>query len=288
MSVPQMRFVAKSKRNITMTKWVFINDGFEKEEKAFLHFRDLSFQRGYGVFDFFRLQENKPLFLEDHLDRFWSSAQHMHLQIPFDRPALKEIITQLIEKNNFPNSGIRMSLTGGYSGDDFALGKSNIIVSQHSFSEPSQAQQEAGVALLSYSHQRQLPQVKTIDYLMAIWLQPLRTQNGADDVLYHTNGYITECPRSNFFLVTQENRIVTPNESILKGITRSKVIELANETFRVEERPVHLDELNTAKEAFITSTTKRILPVRQIDKKVFGERKVSSKLLQRFYRLYNH
>ncbi|GAA4729762.1 aminotransferase class IV [Flavisolibacter ginsenosidimutans] len=268
------------------TKQVFLNGDFIEEPKAMLHFTDLSFQRGYGIFDFFRLVEMEPLFFEEHLDRFYSSAQNMHLQVPVDRGELVDVIHQLIQKNSLPNSGIRISLTGGYSTDGFNPGKPNLILSQHTFSTPSEEQREKGIRLLSHSYQRQLPHVKTIDYLMAIWLQPLKTQNGADDILYHANWFITECPRSNFFLVTGDNRIVTPAENILQGITRAKVIELAKKTHTVEVRPVRWDEIKTAKEAFITSTTKQLLSVAQIDEKVFSEREISTDLLQRFRSAY--
>ena len=263
-----------------MAKWVFLNNGFVEEEKALLHFRDLSFQRGYGVFDFFRLIEAEPLFLDDHLSRFYFSASEMRLLVTLKQNEIKDVIRQLIHKNGVPNTGIRISLTGGYSDDGFSLGKPALILSQHSFSLPEGKQN--GIRLMSYPFQRQLSHVKTIDYLNAIWLQPLIKQTSADDVLYHNNGFITECPRSNFFLVTANGHIATPPENVLKGVTRKKVIELARREFTVEERSIHLQELATAQEAFITSTTKRLLPVAAIDKKVFTEQKISRQLLQRF------
>lgn len=265
-----------------MAKWVFLNDDFVEEEKASLPYRDLSFQRGYGIFDFFRLIGNEPLFLDDHLDRLFFSAREMRLPIPVEREGLKGIVHQLIQKNAAPDTGIRIGLTGGRSDDGFTIGKPNLIISQHSFSPPTKEQRRKGLQLVSYPFQRQLPHIKTIDYLMAVWLQPFKTQAEADDILYHNNGFVTECPRSNVFVVTEEGRIVTPSENVLKGITRNRVIELARKDFTVEERPLHLNEIDTALEAFITSTTKQILPVSAIDKKVFAERKVSSALWQRF------
>lgn len=269
-----------------MSKVAFLNNNFVQEKNAVLHFSDLAFQRGYGIFDFFRLRGNEPLFLEDHLDRFYYSAQQMHLQAPLKRTELKAVIGQLIEKNNLPNTGIRTSLSGGYSADGFSLGEPNLIIAQQSFSSPKEEQLKAGITLLSYSYQRQLPHVKSIDYVMAVWLQPMKNEKGADDILYHAHGFVTECPRSNFFLVTDAGSIVTPSENILKGITRKKVIELAKERFVVEERPVHIEEIKSAKEAFITSTTKQILPVRCIDDIIFPERKISGELLQRFRSKY--
>lgn len=265
-----------------MDKWAFINNDFIKQERAVLHFKDLSFQRGYGVFDYLRLTGNNPLFLEDHLNRLFLSAEGMHLQIAFSREEIKNIIQQLIERNNFPGTGIRLGLTGGYSPDGFTVAKPNFVVSQHSFSAPEKEQVENGIKLLSYPYQRQFSHIKTIDYLMAVWLQPLLKGKGFDDVLYHTNGTITECPRSNFFIVTKNDVLITPSENILAGITRMKVLEIAKQHIKVEERRVSLDEIKTAKEAFITSTTKRLLPVAQIDDVILQERKVTVGLLEFF------
>lgn len=270
-----------------MAKWAFLNGQFLEEKEATLHFRDLAFQRGYGIFDFFRLAGNKPLFLEDHLDRFYFSADNMHLAVPLSRQELQATIFDLIGKNNLPDTGIRLSLSGGYSEDGFSLAEPNLLISQHSFTPPTPGQRRTGIKLLTCQHQRQLPHIKTIDYLMAIWLQPLRKQKGADDILYYKDGSITECPRSNFFLVTADNRIVTPSQHVLAGITRKKVLEIARNHYEVEEREVLKEEIYSAKEAFITSTTKQILPVRQIDDVVFDKHTITEHLHREFTRLTN-
>lgn len=265
-----------------MAKFVFLNNAFIEEEKAHLSFKDLSFQRGYGIFDFFRVNENAPLFLEDHLGRFFSSAKEMRLPLHLTREELTNTILALLDENNLPFSGVRLSLTGGLSEDGFSIGSPNLLISQQLLSPPTDDQVNQGIKLFSHTYRRQLPEVKTIDYLTAIWLQPKRIEKGADDILYCYNGLITECPRSNFFLVTADNTIVTPSENVLAGITRNKVLQLAKKNFAVEERAVSLAEIRTAKEAFVTSTIKQILPVSQIDDAVLTERAIGLQLLQKF------
>ena len=265
-----------------MATWVFLNDRFIEEEKAMLSFKDLSFQRGYGIFDFFRLIGDTPLFFDEHLDRFFFSAEAMRLPVPLAKKELKAAIAGLIKKNNQPHTGIRLSLTGGNAEDGFTIGSPTFLISQHPFTPPADEQVQKGIRLLSHPFQRQLPHVKTIDYLMAVWLQPKRIAAGADDLLYHQNGIITESPRSNFFLVTADDKIVTPAKEVLAGITRQKLLQLAKEQFVVEERSITMDELRTAKEAFLTSTTKQILPVAQIDETVFSQPKIAHYLLQLF------
>jgi len=251
--------------------WAFLNDQFIPEEKAVLHLSDLSIQRGYGIFDFFKVTNAVPVFLKEHLDRFYFSAGQMRLDISYSKEELKNILSVLLKKNEAVDVGVRVTLTGGYSPDGYQLSRPNLIVSLRAFAPPSKDWLSYGIKLITYEHQRQLPHLKTIDYLMPIWLQPLVKQNGADDILYHQKGIVTECPRSNFFIVTNDNRIVTPSKNILKGVMRSKLIEVAKPNFAVEERELSIEEIKTAKEAFITSTTKTILPVHQIDEHIFSE-----------------
>jgi D-alanine transaminase/branched-chain amino acid aminotransferase len=252
--------------------WAFLNEEFLPEEQLVLHASDLSIQRGYALFDFFKVVNGIPVFLSEHLDRFFFSAEQMRLEIRFSKHELKKILFELLEKNSVTNTGVRITLTGGYSQDGFQLSRPNLIILLRSYSSPLQDQLAKGIKLMSYEYQRQLPQIKTIDYLMAIWLQPLIRQHGADDVLYHQNGMVSECPRSNFFIVSHDNKLVTPSKNILKGVIRSKLIQIAKPNLEVEERELSIEEIKTAREAFITSTTKTILPVRQIDEHIFDEK----------------
>jgi len=197
------------------------------------------------------------------------------------RAELKKIIFELLERNAATDIGVRMTLTGGYSADGYQLAKPNLVITLRPFSTPTGEQLSKGISLTSYTHQRQLPEVKTIDYLMAIWLQPMLKEKGADDILYQQDGLVTECPRSNFFIITHDNRLVTPANNILRGVIRNKLVEIAHTKFVVEERDVSLDEVKTAKEAFITSTTKTILPVSKIDEHNFpSSRNITQQLRQ--------
>jgi branched-chain amino acid aminotransferase len=249
---------------------VFINENFIEEDKAMLHISDLALLRGYGIFDFFRTVNHRPLFLEDHLDRFFNSAFTMRLQFETTREELKSIIQQLIKKNNIPASGIRILLTGGYSTDNYQCTAPNLVITQHPLNPHSAESFSKGLKVITHEYRRELPDVKTTNYIMGIWMQEKIKEYQAEDVLYHFQGEVSEFPRSNFFIVTNEDVIVTPAENILKGITRMKTIELAKKVFEVEQRVITMDDVRYAKEAFLTSTTKRILPVVQVDDMIIG------------------
>jgi D-alanine transaminase/branched-chain amino acid aminotransferase len=272
-----------------MAKLVYLQDQFLDEERAFISIRDLGVQRGYAIFDFFRLIGNRPLHLNDHLDRFFYSAEQMRLEVPKTREHLKLIIKEMIWENELPDSGFRIQLTGGqgeYGTDRF---HPLLFISQMEFPFPTQAQLDHGIRLISYEHQRQLPHVKSTDYLMSLWLQPHVQQQGGDDILYSSNKFLRESPRSNIFLVTRDGQLATPGDHILKGITRNKVLELAQANFTVEERNVHMDEVAAASEVFLTSTTKQILPVSMINSIAIGDGRpgpVTKKLMEQLKEMY--
>ncbi len=250
---------------------VYLNDRFLPEKLAAISISDLNIERGYGIFDFFRLVGNQPLHLEDHLDRLYFSAEQLRLIIPKTREDLKQVIRELIWENEVPDTGIRIQITGGRTVDEVEFNSPSLIISQIKFPNPTAAQLENGVSLISYMHQRQLPLVKSTDYLMSLWLQKKLKEEGAEDILYHDKGIIRECPRSNFFMVTQNDEVCTPADGILNGITRKKVLMLAAKKFQVDVRNIRMEEIDSAREAFITSTTKQILPVTLIDRKKIGE-----------------
>lgn len=254
-----------------MIRYYCLNGKLSKVEETHLQVSDLSILRGFGIFDYFLVRDGQPLFLHDYLDRFYTSAERLGLSIPVDRSGLTRQIMELLEANGQTEAGIRLVLTGGYADDSYTPVESNLLVMQHTFKAPPAWQFERGIRLMSYNHQRELPEIKSINYLTGIRLQPVMRAAGADYLLYHDQGVIRESDRSNFFALTEEGILVTPHEQILRGITRKQVLDLAPDIVRVEERTVHMDELPTFREAFLTSSTKGVMPVVQVDETVIGE-----------------
>lgn len=268
----------------------FFKDKFIPVAEAGVSLNDLLVQRGYGIFDFLRVQNGRPLFLEDHLDRFFNSASIMHMKIKQDRNEMKRIIKELVAKNNFPYSGLKMVVAGGESPDGYSIVTPHVILIQTPITTPPLLSlSEKGFFMCSHDYQRQFPEVKTVDYLMGIWLTPWLTEQGGDDILYHHNGLVRECPRANIFMVSKDNVLITPAEKILKGVTRKHIIAVARELgIVVEERDVTLQEFYEAKEVFQSSSTKRILPVYRLDHVTYENRGQESMMHRLFEALKVH
>jgi len=252
---------------------VFLNNSFLDDEQALLHVSDLVIQRGYAAFDFCRTVNGVPLFMHDHLERFYASAAAMHLAVAHTKEELTAIVHELVQISSLREAGIRLMLTGGYSTDSYHLAEPNLLITCNPVKTVSAAEMTRGVSIITYEHQRELPHIKSTNYLMAVWLLPLLQQQAADDVLYYNKESVTEFPRSNVFVITNDGTLVTPAHNILKGITRKKILLLANEIMQVDERNITVHELASAKEIFLTSTTKKILPVVKLNGATIGDGK---------------
>lgn len=247
-----------------------LNGSIVSGEDASIPLADIGFRRGFAAFDFLRVVGGKPLFLEDHLDRFWHSSLLMGLEPPMERAALGRHLHALIERNGLGEMGLQLFLTGGVSADGFGLGEPNLAVYVTDVSRIPPELYQTGATLITHPHRREFHDAKTTNYQMALRLAPQMRAAGALDVLYHADGLALETTRSNLFVVDAEGRIATPGEGMLKGVTRANVLRMLADHGDVTERDVPLMELWDASEVFITSTTKGAMPITTIDDRTIG------------------
>lgn len=253
-----------------MKSLCYINDKILPLEETSVSATCLGLQRGYAVFDFVRTRNGKLFHIEDHLDRLRHSAAELHLRLPLNDGQIRDIAQQLIDGNDLKSPAIRLILTGGCANTKPPLEQPDFIMIAEELPSYTDQVYSEGAKLISVEFQRELPRVKSINYLNAIRLEPLKQKHGAFDILYYQNNRITECPRNNFFLV-RNDRLITPKDDVLHGVTRKLVMLLARDLLTIEERTVTLDELESADEAFVTSTSKGIIPIVQIDELKIGD-----------------
>ncbi len=252
-------------------------------EEVKIGYNDLGLLRGYAVFDFLRTNQRVPVFLEDYLQRFQESAAALRLEMPLSEEGMRNVVRKLVELQPQPEMGLRFLLTGGYSEDAYTVDEPNLIISPVPIKPVPKALPDA-VKIITHPYERQMPQVKSIHYTMGILLQQEVKAAKAFDVLYYSEHGVTEFPRSNVFIVNQEGVLQTPANAVLKGVTRKHVIQAAGNLLPVEEKNISLDELYSAAEVFITSTTKKIIPVTLVDDQLISAGKPGPIALQLFDR----
>ncbi len=249
-----------------MNTYCLFNGELRKTSEPVLMVNDLGLLRGYGVFDFFPIRQSIPLYFEDYWNRFQNSAGQMRLPFEWELGSFSEQLEDLIQQNQVEDGYCRLLLTGGYSSNGFYPDHSpNFIVTTQGAIHYPPSSFDKGIKLLSIEYTREYPTIKSINYTTVLLARDRLREEEAEDVLYYSHESVTESSRSNFFIIDRNGVLKTPGRDILAGITRSKVLEVAKEIMDVEIADIPLDEVRNAQSAFITSTTKGIMPVTHID-----------------------
>jgi branched-chain amino acid aminotransferase len=258
--------------------WWYIDGQWVHPQDAVISINDVAVLRGYSAFESLRTYDRRPFHLDEHLSRLYRSAELIALEIPFTRRFVADIVREAIASNSYKHATIRLLVTGGVSEDSvLPSGKPTLAILITELEERDLQRFERGVKLMTTHLQRSLPEAKTSSYVTAIQALKEAAQRGASDALYiNEQDQILEGTRSNFFVFLGDT-LVTPRAGVLIGVTRNVVLALAQGRFKIEERPISLSELSYADEAFITSSSKEITPVIQIDDQMIGNGEVGSR-----------
>jgi branched-chain amino acid aminotransferase len=263
----------------------YINGKFLDEKEAKISVYDLGLLRGYAVFDFLRTYNQKPFYLDDHLKRLLNSAKLIGLKHKYNLKFLRKTVLKTLKKNILnadyadftqtrqknktllPEYNIRIILTGGESKDFITPSKPNLIVMITPLKKLDEKLYKKGGKLITKISERTSFQAKTIIYVEAVKFRQEAKKKGAVEVLLlDKNKKILECTTSNFFAVINKKLITPPKDQILQGVTRKIVIDLAKKLkIPVIERDIYFNEIKKFDEAFITATSKGILPIVKID-----------------------
>ncbi|GAB4109084.1 MAG: branched-chain-amino-acid transaminase [Thermoflexibacter sp.] len=269
-----------------MSFYCYINGQLLLAEQAKLKINDLGLLRGFGLFDYMRTYNGKPFMPYWYMERLFNSAQVMDLEMPTNETEILYYVEELFNLAKQPDCAFRFLLTGGYSMDSMTVSQPNFVIMTEPLPVQSQERFDRGVKIISTEHLRELPEVKSTNYIKPILMAKQIKASNAYDVLYYKNNEISELSRSNFFIFKGDT-LITPDTNILKGITRRLILELAKTHFKIEERTVSLAELKEADEAFTTGTTKKVMPIVQIDDLLIGNGEVG-KRTRHLQNLFNH
>lgn len=249
----------------------YVNGDYVQASQAKLSLNDLAIVRGFGVFDYLRTYDHVPFMLREHLIRLQYSAQQIDLKLPWSLDEMDAIVRETNDRNKIANIGIRIIVTGGDSAS-FMIpeDKATLSVLVHPITPSPDYYFTEGAAITTSSIPRFMPTVKSLNYLGAILAVREAEKAGAIEAVYKTpDGYVTEATRSNLFIV-QGGKLVTPKDDILFGITRQAVIDAVTGAYEVTERAITYDQLLSADEVFITSSTKEIVPISRVDGVTIG------------------
>lgn len=268
---------------------------------AKVHVLTHSLHYGLAAFEGLRCYKGKSgsaIFkLHEHVDRLFDSAHIGMMTIPYEKKQIAEAIVETVRSNKLEACYIRPLVYIGYGAMGVYPGDNPIKLAIAAWKWGSYLGDDAlanGMRACVSSFTRHHVNVSMTRgkisgyYVNSILAKREAKGNGYDEaILLDPEGYVSEGTGENIFIVRKGRLKTTPLTSILEGITRNAVIELAREQGLVvlEERFTR-DEMYIADEVFVTGTAAELTPVREIDKRPIGTGKpgpVTVALQKRFF-----
>lgn len=251
--------------------WVYFNGHITEATSVSISPFDIGVLRGYAVFDLLRTVGGRPFLLAEHLERLRSSAADLGLRVPESDERITAIIDDLLARNRHAEAVVRLVLTGGNSPDGMSYDASSptfYIVTQDFVAPPAELYEHGG-RLLTERHSREVPSAKSTNYITMLKNRPRIAEADALDLLYHDGTHVFEAASASFYVV-RDKKIHAPSDDVLCGTVGSLVLDAARERFEIVRGPITVPEAFGADEAFITSTTRGVMPIVRIDEQVIG------------------
>lgn len=266
---------------------VCVDGKFIDSKKAKISALDNGFLYGDAFYDTMRSYDGKILELELHLKRIEKSAKIIGLNLPIPIKKIEELIKKLIKVNKIKEGRVRVTVTRGVNGFDFLSCKKPTLVITAENIKIDKTIYDTGVSAITLDLQRTLPEIKMVGLTaMIVAYRNVYPKKGYEAILTDNDGTVREGASTNIFLV-KNNQLITPKNKILKGLTRSRVIELAkSKNIKVIEKDFLKTDLLSADEIFLTNRPREIIPVIKIDGKKINKGVSVGPVTQKIIELY--
>lgn len=260
---------------------VYLNGEYLPAEKAKVSVLDRGFVFADGVYEVIPSYGGHLLRLEQHLQRLNNSLDGIRLANPLDHIQWTKVLEEIIERNSENNQdlSIYLQVTRGAAKRDHVFPdqiNQTVFVMATPMSAVPAEQLENGIFAITHDDIRwRYCHIKSIALLPNTLMRQVALEAGAAEAILHRDGQVTEGAASNLFIV-HSGHILTPqkDECLLPGITRDLVLEIAaNSGLDCQEADISLQMLREAEEIWVTSSTKEILPVTQLDGQPVGNGK---------------
>src|SRR5512143_326526 len=267
------------------TEKIWMNGTFVKWDDAKVHILTHTLHYGTGVFEgirCYKADSGSVVFrLQEHVDRLFGSAHILQMDIPFTREAVTEAILETIRVNKIDACYIRPLAYISYGGMGVYPQSNPVHLSIAVWPWGSYLGEEGvtnGIRVKISSFSR--PHVNstmsrsktTSNYANSLLAKREALKDGYDEaMLLDADGYVAEGSGENVLMVRKGVIKTPPLTSVLEGITRETIMQIAIERgMRVAEERFPRDDLYIADEAFFTGTAAEITPIREVDNRTIG------------------
>ncbi len=261
---------------------VYIDGEFYPKSLAKISVFDHGLLYGDGVFEGIRAYNGVVFKLKEHIDRLYSSAHSMMLEIPLSKEQMIEAVVKTLRKNSMHDAYIRLVVTRGVGDlglDPRKCPKPTIfIITGTIVLHGNEAKTKGVTSLISWVRRHPVDstshEIKSLNYLNSIMAKIEANLAGADEAIcLDKSGFVSEGVGENIFIVKNGN-IKTPPvcSGALPGITAQVTTKIAAKLgYEVVESNITPYQLLNADEAFFTGTAAEIVPIREVNKRQIGE-----------------
>jgi branched-chain amino acid aminotransferase len=277
---------------------IYINGEFFHRPEAKISVMDSGYLLGDGVWEGIRLHKGTLIHLDDHLDRLFSGANSIAMDIGISQHEMAEALQKTINTNDMDSDvHIRLIVSRGikktpYQHPKVTLGKPTVVIIPE-YKKASEEIKKAGLTLATVKtkrdHSIQDPRINSLSKHNCISACIEADQLGVDEgLMLDPHDFVSTCNSTNFFIVRDEEVWTSTGEYCLNGVTRGSIIRLCKEyNIPVYEKNFNVEDVHTADEVFVTGTFAGVIPVISVDGKIIGDgtRGFITKSLQNWYAL---
>jgi D-alanine transaminase len=258
---------------------VFLNGEFLAAENAQVSVLDRGFLLGDGVYEVIPVYNALPFRLKEHLQRLQRSLNGVRMANPYSDDKWADIIAQLVKQNGDGNQAVYLQVTRGVAPRDHVFPEGvepTAFVMTNPIKPLPEWFKQDGIKAITVKDIRWAQcEIKAITLLPNSLLRQQAQDAGAQEALLIRDGYMTEGSASNSYAVINGVIFTAPkDEKVLPGITRDLVLELADAAgIPYREEAVTAEQLKSAEEIWISSSTRELLPVTMVDGQPVGSGK---------------
>lgn len=274
-----------------MSRYAYYNGQFDKYDKIRIPLYDRSVFFGDCIYDAAIGKYDRILWEDEHIERFLSNAKRLGIKHDYTAKHLSSLLREIGVKSGIKEYFMYFSLSRKSDRRIHSAAKcegSNLLITV----EPIKIEAEnLPLTLITQEDKRYgYCDIKTVNLLPAVIACTNAENAGCDEAVFHRNGIVTECAKSNISIIKQGRLKTHPtSSSILPGITRSHLLRAADSLgIDCEESPFTLEEMFSADEILVTSTSKLCRRVGKIDGISVGggSPKVANDLCRKIYDEY--
>lgn len=263
-----------------MTRIAYVDGRYLPIDAPAVRVEDRGYQFSDAVYEVCCMVDGALWDLDGHLERLHRSLGALAIPAPMGEGALATVFRETARRNRLSSALIYLQVSRGtgardHAGDWSLMAPVAVVTARRFSLAKADAAAKRGVKTVTHPDDRWArPDIKTVSLLPNILAKAAARDAGAAEALLVRDGFITEGSSTNVWIVARDGALVTraADRSILRGITRDAVLAVAGAEGRaVEERPFSVEEATSAVEVFITSATKFVTPVVQIDGAPVGD-----------------